>query len=399
MKQLLFAEMCVNLHAKFDMTEKTTTMRRLFYVLFTMCTGVWLLTSCLGNSNDMTYYDDAVITAFTLGNLNRYQHTTSSTGKDSVYVTTVTGANCVMSIDHVAGRIFNGDSLPYGTDLKHVTCTLTTRNNGAALFKSLVSDSLFYYGVSDSIDFTKPRVVTVYSSNGEWERSYTVTLNAKQSNATGIIWTETTVADYLSHTPDSSWAVRAAEAGLTPIGTAAGRQYAQTADGSQLMMTTDDGATWTGETIDSDVTLLPQHDIAMAGWPYAQAMNADYSLMVGRSTDTASGRQSVWRKISTSGQGQWVLVPENSARSYYLPSTVSVALAYCGTTVGVLAFASDGTLYRSIDQGITWKTDADYSLPAGATGKLETVTDNDGTIWLLSTKQGKAWRGKLTIDL
>ena len=88
------------------------------------------------DDNDVVYYDDTAITSFSLGTMNRYVHTKSSTGADSVYKTTYSGSNYAFYIDQLTCEIYNVDSLPKGTDAAHVITTISTKNGGTAIWKS-----------------------------------------------------------------------------------------------------------------------------------------------------------------------------------------------------------------------------------------------------------------------
>ena len=149
------------------------------------------LTSCLKSDNDETvYYDDAGITSFTLGTLNRYVHTLSKNGADSIYKTTVTGSKYAFYIDQNAREIYNPDSLPYGTDASHIICTVLTKNSGVVAIKSMVSDSVRWYSSSDSIDFTQPREFIVYSNSNKAMTRYKVRVNVHQEEGNVFNWTQ-----------------------------------------------------------------------------------------------------------------------------------------------------------------------------------------------------------------
>ncbi len=159
-----------------------------------------LLSSCLNSDDDSdyNYYKDTGISAFTLGTLNRYLHTTTTSGTDTVYKTTYTGSAYKMTIDHFGGRIFNTDSLPYGTDTKHVIATITSTNNGYILLKSATSDTLSYYSSTDSMDFSTPRTLRVVAQDGQRYVDYTVRLNARQVPAGTLAWQHKTSNDELT---------------------------------------------------------------------------------------------------------------------------------------------------------------------------------------------------------
>ena len=107
-------------------------MKRVFRNLGVLLMAPIMLTSCLGDGDteETTLYSDVAITSFTLGTLNRDTHTTSSTtGNDTIIRTTLTGSDYKMTIDQLGHQIFNQTPLPQGTDIKHVICTVTSKNN------------------------------------------------------------------------------------------------------------------------------------------------------------------------------------------------------------------------------------------------------------------------------
>lgn len=156
----------------------------LWSVLFT-------LSSCLDDDSDeIVYPSDAAITAFSLGTLNRYLTHTSSKGTDSIVKSTVAGSKYKFFIDQINRTIYNPDSLPYGTDVAHVICTIGSKNSSQVLLKSTISDTLFYYNSSDSIDFSVPRRLVVYSLNGENVVYYNVNVNVHKEEADSFYWHE-----------------------------------------------------------------------------------------------------------------------------------------------------------------------------------------------------------------
>ena len=152
-----------------------------------------LLSSCLGNDDEeVTYYGDTAITSFVLGTLNRTMTTKTTSGEDSTYTSTVAGSTYKCYIDQVNRVIYNADSLPKGTDLSRVQVTIGTKNGGGVLIKNIDSDTLNYYSTTDSIDFTVPRILTVYSyvgNNMSVHTDYTVRLSVHQEESDMFVWT------------------------------------------------------------------------------------------------------------------------------------------------------------------------------------------------------------------
>lgn len=164
-------------------------MTKITKVICGLLAAMTLLASCMKDSDSSsTLYNDTAITAFSLGTLNRYLHTTSSTGADSIYKETVTGSDYKFSIDQATHRIFNTDSLPVGTDVKHVITYVTSLNNGSVYVKSAISDSVMYHSSTDSLDFSVPRVFLVAASDGSGYEEYDVQVNVHQEEGEQFVW-------------------------------------------------------------------------------------------------------------------------------------------------------------------------------------------------------------------
>ncbi len=146
------------------------------------------MTSCL-NDTEYTYYDDAAITSFTLGTLNRYYTVEGSQGQDSVIKRTLSCADYAFSIDQNRGLVWNEDSLPIEIDASKVICTIGSKNGGSVVIKSMTSDTLTYYSSSDSIDFTSPRTFYVYGTSGLTYKEYTISVNVHKEVGDTCIWT------------------------------------------------------------------------------------------------------------------------------------------------------------------------------------------------------------------
>lgn len=371
-------------------------MRSRIFPLCVLVAVVLTLASCLNSDDDeTTTYNDMAVTQFTLGTLNRYVHTTSSSGADSVYKATVTGSNYPMTIDHLGREIYNRDSLPLGTDVAHVLCTIATRNNGVVYFKAVDSDTLWLYYATDSLDFSNQRLMRVFATDGSGSRDYTVSLRVKTVTDRKLLWTEQD-AQATWPVTDAGRSERAAAQGLALVGSSSKELFALNADKDRLMVSADDGLSWSQETLDADARLLPSVNTACATWPFEYNDNADYTLLVGES-EAVDSCLVVWRKIaeydSPAGQptGKWAYMPLAADNPYYLPHSVQVSLAYFDETV--LAFASDGNTYQSRDKGITWKPASAYTMPDGVSGRVEVAVGTDGRLWLRCPANGRVWSG------
>ena len=173
-------------------------MRRFFPPLLLLVAAVALLASCLNSDNeDVVYSDDVAITAFSIASAEMTVHTTSSTGEDSTYVTSNTSLSSYkFVIDQTKGEIYNLDSLPNNIDAKKILVNCSTKNNGIALIRSIEKpDSANYVSSSDTIDFTEPRTICVYSASGKFSRDYVVKVNVHKQDGDEMVWHKTTTSN------------------------------------------------------------------------------------------------------------------------------------------------------------------------------------------------------------
>lgn len=336
------------------------------------------LTSCLKDDDtQVTYPDDMVITTFTLSAVNKYTTKKTSAGKDTTTMTKLTTGFPVFTIDQYKQQIYNTKPLPAGCDLKHVLATITGK--GSFLLKSMVSDSLFYFSSTDSIDFSEPREVHVYALDGSGYRAYTVTVNKEGVENDSIKWNE-----YAAGSPE--------------IPTALYQEIAlQKVDNNTFQLSKDGGNTWSDEMLgdDEDPSLLPENGMAWTSFPYAANENTDYEIMAGSisSDDTAC---SVWRKIVEKGNGaapaRWVNIPTENSKEYYLPKMSPLSLIWFGN--GLYAIGNTGIVFKSRDGGLTWKASDDISLPDNMdSNNVKAIVGEDGSLWLVNTDSGRVWRG------
>jgi hypothetical protein len=170
-------------------------MKKYLYMLCVLLAATMSLTSCLKDDNEeVTLYNDAAITAFTLGALNQY-----ADGKDSV-IAKITGSNYKMHIKQTAAataslpagyHIFNTDSLPYGTRINSVLCTVTALNSGGIAVKNIDNDQFQWYSSSVGIDFANDsttRIFRVFSTDGTYHRDYRVQLNVAKRASDNVGW-------------------------------------------------------------------------------------------------------------------------------------------------------------------------------------------------------------------
>jgi len=279
-------------------------------------TMILLLASCMkSDDKTSTLYNDTAITAFSLGTLNRYLHTTSSKGTDSIYKVTVTGSDYKFSIDQANHRIFNADSLPVSTDVEHVVCSVSSLNNGSVFIEDTEdSDILHFYSSADSIDFSTPRKFLVYAADGSGYEEYTVQLNVHKEEGDQF-----------------RWIIHAESEEMKELK----RMKAVMMDGQLYVFGTNDGKTIGYTTTDGD-TWIPLVEIDDEN-AYKNVLVFENSLYT-----IAQG------KLQKSNDGsEWTVINDASDVTQLVATSFSE----------LYGLTSDGTLMISDDEGENWIED------------------------------------------
>ncbi|SEF58636.1 DUF6242 domain-containing protein [Parabacteroides chinchillae] len=142
-------------------------------ILFLAGCLVLLMNSCLGSDDvEYTIPKNCQITSFTLKN-------------DSVPEL----SKVDFTIDQLDGRIFNIDSMAYGTEIEKVVCTVNFASGTAQVqvIQEAVGDTIPWNG-TDSLDFSKPVKFITYSYDGQFSKTYLAQVNIHQVVPDSMVW-------------------------------------------------------------------------------------------------------------------------------------------------------------------------------------------------------------------
>ena len=139
-----------------------------------------------GSDVELTPY--ALVRSFSLGNIRSGYPAFTSDGRDTVSVRTVDMSSFLFTIDQAAGEIYNNDSLLFSTDVTKVVTSITA-DGLLSLYVDSIADYVAY-GNGDSVDFSTPRKMRVYSFDGQFYKDYTITINVHQVNPDEMVWSE-----------------------------------------------------------------------------------------------------------------------------------------------------------------------------------------------------------------
>lgn len=299
------------------MKSKTINIAVLLAALFS-------LVSCLDtNDGDYVYTDDSAVTAFSVTSAKKAVHVKASNGADSVYYTTATLTAYKFVIDQQRCVIYNPDSLPYGVDPTKLLVSANSLNSGSLVLKSMTSDSLSYFSTTDSLDFSKPRELQVYSLSGAAVRKYEVRVNVHQEPADKFNWTKLPNATPFASTVTGvkSFAVTTA-AGVT-------RRFLLASDGTTTTVYRADGDdAWTAATPDFNHTLA-------AETYRSAAVKHDTLFVCDNGVVMATTDGDTWAQQTTAEAGVARIIAANPIRLY--------------------AYNNEGAMVSSDDSGKTWK--------------------------------------------
>lgn len=276
-------------------------MRKLIYSLCLVGTMLALCTAC---SKDEVYTgetDDCYISAVQLGYMKRAVHTTTKEGKDSTYYITFNGLYYPFTIDQRENLIYNEDSLPKGTRVSAVLATITSQ--GYVLYRTAgrTDEDWWAYSSSDSIDFSQPLELAVYSTDKSAIRTYTMKVNVHKQEPTDFVWKKMTTTNVFqgmdqmkavvnqgdlyvfglvngmvkvainSSRDGKNWILAETtgceDADPTTLQTKGGVFYMSTLQG--IVLTSNDGQTWTA--LDGE----PVSQLVAAGGKFLYALNSE----------------------------------------------------------------------------------------------------------------------------
>lgn len=262
-------------------------MKRKFFAFIALITATLSLSSCLSSDETtVEYTHDTAITAFSLGSLDRY--TKTKAGKDTLLKANVTGSDYKFYIDQAQRLIYNVDSLPCGVRDTAILATISSKNNSPILLMDINKpDSVAaYYSSSDSINFSKPRFIRVYSSDYSAYAEYKVTVNVHKELPYEFKWHE--LAQNNSQLAEFSDLKAVACGDYIYV-------FGKTAEGTKVLKSAiNDGSAWSSITMNvslssdayqSAVALDGKLYISDAGKVYASADAATWALVSSENAD------------------------------------------------------------------------------------------------------------------
>ena len=390
-------------------------MRRVLSAVIIAC----VLASCVSCMDDVKkeVSPQAAITSFVVGYYNVRFHDKTKDYKDTVRYFREGGVVYPMTIDQIHNRIYNVDSLAFGSNVKAVTTSV----NGVGVIAYSYADDpeevVYRWSAYDTIDFSRPLVFSAISSDGSFKRDYTVQLNVRkvfpdslhwsQADSTGFTGLESPASVIVNDTlycfgidgggnlsvvsrniVSGTWSAPAALSGIPAVGwrgnvvsfgdslyAQSGTSVYRSVDGlawtevksgikSLFSRATPDGKVWA---LATDSTIICSADMnswsvvckAPAGFPDSLAVAAEYPLAtnqsIRRTVLVGLGADSLNASVWTinSGDTLWTEIDKPENTGLRLPAMENLSVIRYDGHL--FAFGGDLSGFRqSNDNGITW---------------------------------------------
>lgn len=373
-------------------------MKRKFFAFIALITATLSLSSCLSSDETtVEYTHDTAITAFSLGSLDRY--TKTKAGKDTLLKANVTGSDYKFYIDQAQRLIYNVDSLPCGVRDTAILATISSKNSSPILLMDINKpDSVAaYYSSSDSINFSKPRFIRVYSSDYSAYAEYKVTVNVHKELPYEFKWHE--LAQNNSQLAEFS-DLKAVACGDDIY------VFGKTAEGTKVLKSAiNDGSAWSSimmnvnlssDAYQSAVALEGKLYISDGGKVYASAdaatwalvssENADVKQLIGASSknlyayNTAAGIS-----VSKDKGVSWEQEKLDTDKAYLPTQNISMNVAGVLSAKDVENVMLLGTRDKALKDTVatTWLRTVDYANEDGQWNYLEIEKNKSGKMpWL-----------------
>ena len=149
------------------------------------CVLLTLNVSCLKVTEEEKT-PDAGITSFVVGYYNVRFHDVNVQRRDTIVYNREGGVMYPMTIDQINNRIYNIDSLAYGSVLDSVTCSIGYK--GVVTYRYDDDGSVYDWNSYEALDFTRPLSFIVTSTDGSYVRTYDFKLNVCSVFPDSMLW-------------------------------------------------------------------------------------------------------------------------------------------------------------------------------------------------------------------
>lgn len=158
-------------------------MKKIATSLLCPLIGALLMTSCLGETEETELTSTVALLTFQIQDLRTVHTIQKANGEDSTYTSVMNGESVKFTIDQASHKVYNTDSIAYGTDISKVLVKVTSDG-----YVSYLKEDGNIGSIEDSIDFNHPVTFRVKSYDELHERDYEVSINRHQIHPDSTQW-------------------------------------------------------------------------------------------------------------------------------------------------------------------------------------------------------------------
>ena len=189
------------------------------------------------------------------------------------------------------------------------------------------------------------------------------------------------------------------------VGATENKLYALSSEG-QLVVSSDQGKSWTREKLDGQEGQLPQKDFSLLVLPVNTNRGVNRLFLAG----TTDKNNCLWSKIDDADpnaeQQPWTFFSQRSTDRYALPNMYHLQVGKNGDALIAMGGAGMGEssavkpfaqFYRSIDGGLSWHQYGNLTFPKdfqSSATSFAMASDENHYLWLICGKTGQVWKGR-----
>ena len=211
-------------------------------------------------------------------------------------------------------------------------------------------------------------------------------------------WVTDSVGQLFRSADCITWSAVTVPTPITLLAASADAIYARTLSGTPVTLSSEDGFTWAALDIDEDATLFPTTSASVA---WMQDNGNSRVLIVGTEAPALAEADTacvVWSLLEGFNE-PWTYFPEGSAGQFVLPRMKYMSIFPYESWLIAIGSRSEAEgqtayCYLSQDNGISWKTYSNLTLPAAIRNTASPITafSSGEYIWVLAGS--KVWRAR-----
>lgn len=286
-------------------------------------------------------------------------------------------------------------------------------NAGIAKMESMkalhFNNKIIAYGVTDG---SCKAFATSNTDGNSWQELSTPETSKMSMTTDGTLLYALTADAKIYGTADAEqWTEIAQNTQLKALVAASRTEIYAISNDGKLMKSDNQGATWSEEHIDDDVSMLPEDNFNSVTSVSLTNNDIDKVVLIGTRNNATDSTCVVWSKtvdVTTPAKTQpWMYQEYDNANRHKAPALENLCIApynngmimIGGKGIGTCkALAFDRILF-SYDNGQNWWGDERFYLPKDMRSSEKSfaiVADSNNFLWILCGETGQIWKGHLS---